>query len=85
MLILIVLAVSIGYVKLLNGPISLQFLAAPISRSIAAELPGVTVAIEDALVRLTDSGSVEFRMKNVRFTDTDGAPIASPARRGLGV
>ena len=74
--ILSLLGITIGYVKLRNGPISLQFLAAPISRSIAAELPGINVAIEDALVRLTDSGSVEFRMRNVRFTDTDGSPIA---------
>jgi hypothetical protein len=74
--ILVGLGLSITYVRLLNGPISLQFLAAPISRSIAAELPGVSVAIEDALVRLTDSGSIEFRMRNVRFSEVDGAPIA---------
>ncbi len=64
------------YVRLLNGPVSLQFLASPISRSIASELPGVTVAIEDALVRLTDTGSIEFRLRNVRFTDSDAAPVA---------
>lgn len=83
--ILAALGVTIGYVKLLNGPISLQFLAAPISRSIAAELPGINVAIEDALVRLTDSGSVEFRMRNVRFTDADGAPIAHAPLAAVGM
>ncbi len=76
LVILVGLGLSIVYVRLLNGPISLKFLAAPIGRSIAAELPGVNVAIEDALVRLTDSGSVEFRMRNVRFTDAQGAAIA---------
>jgi hypothetical protein len=70
------LGVAVLYVRLLNGPISLKFLAAPIARSIAAELPGVKVVIEDALVRVTDSGSVEFRIRNIRFNDTEGAPIA---------
>lgn len=75
LLLLLLAAASLLYVRLLNGPISLSFLAAPIGRSIAAEMPGVNVAIEDALVRLTESGSVEFRLRNVRFNDTDGAPI----------
>ncbi len=75
-LILLGLGLAGVYVRLLNGPISLQMLANPISRSIAAELPGIKVVIEDALVRLTDTGSIEFRLRNVRFTDIDAAPIA---------
>ncbi len=70
------LGVAVLYVRLLNGPISLKFLAAPIARSIAAELPGIKVVIEDALVRVTNSGSVEFRIRNIRFNDAEGAPIA---------
>ena len=76
LIILAVLGIAVLYVRLLNGPISLTILAPPISRSIAAELPGINVAIEDALVRLTDSGGVEFRMRNVRFSDGDGATMA---------
>lgn len=74
--ILAAFAVVGAYVRLLNGPISLHVLASPISKSIAAELPGINVAIEDALVRLTDAGGIEFRLRNVRFTDADAAPIA---------
>jgi hypothetical protein len=79
------LGAAILYVRLLNGPISLAILAAPISRSIAAELPGISVAIEDALVRLTDSGTIEFRMRNVRFNDADGAPMAIAPLAAVGM
>ncbi len=83
----LLVAVGIGvlYVRLLNGPISLQFLAAPISRSIAAELPGINVAIEDALVRLTEGGSFELRMRNVRFLDAQAAPIALAPLAAVGI
>lgn len=83
--ILTALGAGILYVRLLNGPISLQFLAAPIGRSIAAEFPGINVAIEDALVRLTESGGFELRMRNVRFTDADSAPIAVAPLAAVGM
>ena len=76
----IALILSIGagvlYVRLLNGPISLKFLAGPIAHSIAKELPDVRVAVEDAIVALGADNSLEFRLRNVRFTDTDGALVA---------
>jgi hypothetical protein len=70
------LGIGLLYVRLLNGPVSLKFLAEPIARSIGSELPGYTVAIEDALVRLTDSGGMEFRLRNVRFTDASDRAVA---------
>ncbi len=79
------LGVGILYVRLLNGPISLQFLAAPIGRSIAAEFSDINVAIEDALIRLTESGGFELRMRNVRFTDADSAPIAVAPLAAVGI
>lgn len=70
------IACAVVYVRLLNGPISLKFLAGPIARSIAVELPDTVVAIDDAVVSFTSDGSVEFRLRNVRLSDRDGAPIA---------
>ena len=60
-------------------------MAAPIGRSIAAELPGINVEIEDALIRLTESGGFEVRMRNVRFTDADAAPIAVAPLAAIGM
>jgi hypothetical protein len=70
------LAVGVLYVRLLNGPISLRFIAEPISRTIAAEMPGLEVDVEDAMMTLTDTGSLEFRLRNVRFADAAGVPVA---------
>ena len=84
------LGLGLLYVRLLNGPVSLKFLAEPIARSIGTELPGYAVVIEDALVRLTDSGGMEFRLRNVRFTDADNravavAPLAAINMSGMGL
>ncbi len=74
---LLMLAGVLGYVRLLHGPVSLKFLVEPIERSLAGELGDATIRIDDALVRLTDSGRIEFRLSNVRLSDRDGQPIAS--------
>jgi hypothetical protein len=71
------IAVGVLFVRLQQGPISLKTLAAPIARSIAAELQGLTVGVDDAIVHLTEEGAIEFRLRNVRFADADGIPIAT--------
>lgn len=71
------LALTLGYVRLTHGPISLKFIVPPIERGLAAELGGSQVAIEDAVVRLTDAGRLEFRLSNVRLSDKDGQPVAT--------
>ena len=76
LVLLMVLASSIFYVRILYGPISLKVLAKPIARSIAAEMPGFGVSIEDALVRLNEEGEVEFRLRNVHLLDEQGSPVA---------
>src|SRR5690606_27204284 len=90
LLLLVLVAGGIFYVRILLGPISLKMLASPIARSIAAELPGLGVSVEDALVRLNEEGELEFRLRNVRLLDADGSPIAvtplaalSPSFRAL--
>ncbi len=76
LILLAALAGSIFYVRILYGPISLKVLAEPIARSIAAELPGFDVSVEDALVRLNEDGQLEFRLRNVRLLDGEGGPVA---------
>jgi hypothetical protein len=75
-LLLAIIAVGILYVRLLNGPISLKMMAQPIARAIAAEMPGTTVTVEDAMVSLAEGNLLEVQLHNVRFTDADGAPVA---------
>ena len=76
LVVLAVLAAGLFYVRILYGPVSLKMLAEPIARSITAELPGFSVTVEDALVRLNEEGQVEFRLRNVRLLDDDGDAVA---------
>lgn len=73
---LAVIGVGVLYVRLLNGPISLKFMAQPIARSIGSDLPGIAVSIEDAQALMTEHGGIEIRLANIRFADHDGASIA---------
>lgn len=70
------LGLGIGYVRLLNGPISLKMLADALARSLSDELAAHDVSIEDAIVRLAPEGTLEFRLKNVRLFDNDRQALA---------
>lgn len=76
-LMLALLIAGLGYVRLRHGPISLDFLVEPIEQSINAELGGNTVRIDDAIVRLSEGGGLEFRLSNVRVHEVDGDVVAS--------
>ena len=75
--VLLALALALGFVRLRHGPISLGFLAGPIERSINAELNGYVARIGDAIIKLTDAGRLEFRLADVSFAEADGDAIAS--------
>lgn len=81
---LALLAAIVGYVRLLHGPISLKVLAGSIERGIGAEFGDLSAAVDDAVLRLTDGHDFEFRLVNLRLTESDGsivmsAPIAAVA------
>jgi hypothetical protein len=76
-LMLALLVAGLGYVRLRHGPISLDFLVEPIERGINAELGGNSVRIDDAVVSLTDTGGLEFRLRNIRMHEPDGDVVAS--------
>ncbi len=67
---------AIGYFRLSQGPISLQFLVSPIEQSLNRELLDVSVKVRDAVLRRSARGGVEFRLTNVVLSDADGVPIA---------
>jgi AsmA-like C-terminal region len=75
------MGVGIFYVRLLNGPISINFLAGPITTSINSELDGFRVEVPEAVFRLVDR-RLEFQLKNIKLYDASGnavavAPLAS--------
>jgi hypothetical protein len=70
------MAIGLAYLRLLQGPVSVSFLLAPVERGLKSELPGVAIDIEDAIVRLAEHGGIEFRLKNVRIDDSDGETLA---------
>jgi len=74
---LALLVVGLGYVRLRHGPISLNFLVEPIERGINAELGGNAVRIDDAVVSLSETGGLEFRLRNIRMREGDGDVVAS--------
>jgi AsmA-like C-terminal region/Protein of unknown function len=75
--ILALLIGGLGYVRLRHGPISLSFLVEPIERGINAELGGNSVRIDDAVVSLSETGGLEFRLRNIRLREKDGDVVAS--------
>jgi len=76
-LMLLTLAVGLGYFRLAQGPASLKFLVAPIERGIAAELNGLVPKIDDVVVTLREGGGFEFRLINLRLFEHDGELVAS--------
>ena len=80
---LVLLAGGLIYLRLLHDSISMRFLAAPIARALTAEAHGYVVAIEDAILRRSGTGGVEFRLKNVRLADPQGREVAAAALAGI--
>ncbi|AHB49436.1 hypothetical protein W911_15205 [Hyphomicrobium nitrativorans NL23] len=82
-LLLVLLAVGIGYVRLLHGPISLKAFSEQIEERINADLNGFTVHIDDALITLADDFRVELRLTNLRIKEDDGDLVASAPSAAL--
>ena len=82
-LLLMLLAVAVGYVRLLHGPISLKAFGAQIEERLNAEFEGFTVDIDDALITLADDFRVELRLTNLRIKEDDGDLVASAPSAAL--
>ena len=64
------------YVKLLHGPVALDFLKDPIEKAIADELSGLRVRIQDVALRLSEGGKLQFELLNVQVADAGDVPLA---------
>jgi hypothetical protein len=75
-IVLVLAALGALYGMLMQGPVSMSFLVAPIERVVNASLTGFRFDIGDAVLRRSDhSYGVEFRLANVRLVDDSGGPI----------
>ena len=70
------LVTGLLYVRLLHGPVSLDFLIHPIERAITEEISGLRVHIEGVVLRLGEGSQLEFELKNVRVADASDQPLA---------
>ena len=77
LLILVALGILVTYTRLLQGPISLARIAAPIERSISDSLGALTAKVDDVALVLTEDYGFEFRLINLTLSDSTGARVAS--------
>ena len=75
-------ALTLVYVRLLNGPISLKWLASDIERSISAETGGRLARIDDAELRLSADGGLELGLRNIVIRERDTRANASLQQGG---
>ncbi|MEQ1669623.1 MAG: AsmA-like C-terminal region-containing protein [Hyphomicrobium sp.] len=79
------LAAGIVYVRLRHGPISFNFVVTPIERGINAELVNNSVKIEGAELYLTETGALEFRLRQMTVFDADGDAIGGAPQAAVNI
>ena len=63
----------------------MSFLVVPVEKSVNGQLRGPSLDIEDAVVRLSEAGGIEFRLKNVRLYDQGGVVVAEAPFASVGL
>ena len=76
----------LAYDRLNKGPVSLAFLVPTLESAINRELADVEVKIDDAVVQKSADGSgVQFRLRNIRLIDPQGAVVAQAPLAAIGL
>ncbi len=78
-------ALALVYGRLSQGPVSMAFLVEPVEKSVNGQLRGPSIDIEDAVVRLSEGGGIEFRLKTVRLYDQGGVVVAEAPFASVGL
>jgi hypothetical protein len=82
----IIIAGGVFFIRLLTGPVSLDFMRERIQSEINSNLGGLRVRLEGVLVeRDAKTGMPHFRLRNVELTDTLGEVIARAPKAAIGV
>ncbi len=78
-------ALALVYGRLSQGPVSMAFLVEPVEKSVNGQLRGPSIDIGDAVMRLSDNGGIEFRLKTVRLYDQTGVVVAEAPFASVGL
>lgn len=74
------------YVRLAQGPVSLNFMTDTLQSQINKNLSGLAVSIDGAVIeRSADTGVPHFRLRNITLRDDKGNLIARAPRAAIGV
>ena len=74
------------YVRLSNGPVSLNFMTETFQEQINKNLTGLSVKIDGALIeRAANSGVPHFRLSNIELRDGSGNLVARAPRAAVGI
>ena len=83
---LVVVAGGVFFVRLMTGPVSLDFMRDRIQSGINSNLGGLRVRLEGVLIeRDAKTGMPHFRLRNVELTDPQGEVIARAPKAAIGV
>jgi len=77
------LASGIGYFRLQQGPVSVNFLVEPIKQGIDQGLPGLKATFDDVILTLAETGGLELRLKNLHLKETTGDTVISAPQAAI--
>lgn len=81
---LLLFAAGAVYVRLAQGPVSLDFMRQTVENRINANLPNMSVSIGGVVVELNGgSGVPHVRLRNIELKDRDGNLVARAPRAGV--
>ncbi len=78
-------AVSSLYIRLLAGPMSFSFLVPSLQRQLNSQMQGYSLRIGDAILRLSNSWGLEFRLADVSVAGDNNQEIAKAPFASIGV
>ncbi len=74
------------YLRLFQGPISMDFLLPTIEKAVSGQIPNSTLNIRGAVIRLGENKrSIEFRLTDVSLLDDQGEPVAQAPLASIGI
>jgi hypothetical protein len=72
-----IVGLGLLYIRLMYGPLPLNFLSRPIESAIAEELAGPGVRIDGVALGLNSRGLIQFELKNLRVSDERGETLVA--------